>query len=188
MALIKCHECGSLVSNKAWACPKCGAPIRLYNLKNYILSINLKSLLKSNKFIGITLLICSIIALYIGVIELAFSHDLFCIRGLKSGNLYHYSRNYHQIYTDLFHNEKLYVTFRDYLFYSIGYTILGIILLWFAKKRLFSKLNNLYYILVIIASISIIGYNSYCDKKECEIRAHSIELNFKNHFENKEIM
>ena len=27
MALIKCEECGSEVSDKAVACPKCGAPI-----------------------------------------------------------------------------------------------------------------------------------------------------------------
>lgn len=27
MALIKCTECGNNVSNKAEACPKCGAPI-----------------------------------------------------------------------------------------------------------------------------------------------------------------
>ncbi len=29
MALIKCKECGEKVSNKADACPKCGAPFRL---------------------------------------------------------------------------------------------------------------------------------------------------------------
>lgn len=29
MALIKCKECGETVSNKADACPKCGAPFKL---------------------------------------------------------------------------------------------------------------------------------------------------------------
>ncbi len=27
MALIKCEECGAMVSEKATTCPKCGAPI-----------------------------------------------------------------------------------------------------------------------------------------------------------------
>lgn len=27
MALIKCYECGAMISDKALDCPKCGAPI-----------------------------------------------------------------------------------------------------------------------------------------------------------------
>jgi DNA-directed RNA polymerase subunit RPC12/RpoP len=27
MALIKCHECGGQVSDQAWTCPHCGAPV-----------------------------------------------------------------------------------------------------------------------------------------------------------------
>jgi large-conductance mechanosensitive channel len=27
MALIKCHECGNSVSDRAVACPNCGAPV-----------------------------------------------------------------------------------------------------------------------------------------------------------------
>lgn len=28
MAIIKCHECGSQISSKARACPRCGAPMK----------------------------------------------------------------------------------------------------------------------------------------------------------------
>ena len=28
MSLKSCHECGNQVSNKAAACPKCGAPMK----------------------------------------------------------------------------------------------------------------------------------------------------------------
>ena len=41
MALIQCEECKNEISNKAAACPKCGAPTNIYNInkvhkKNFI--------------------------------------------------------------------------------------------------------------------------------------------------------
>ncbi len=43
MALIKCSECGKSISDKAKACPKCGAPINkefnTYALAGFILSL-----------------------------------------------------------------------------------------------------------------------------------------------------
>jgi hypothetical protein len=32
MTLIRCEECGSDISDKAWICPKCGYPIKMQNL------------------------------------------------------------------------------------------------------------------------------------------------------------
>ena len=32
MVLIKCEECGAEISDKAWACPKCGFPKQVKNL------------------------------------------------------------------------------------------------------------------------------------------------------------
>lgn len=32
MTLVDCKECGSEISDQAWACPKCGCPMKIKNL------------------------------------------------------------------------------------------------------------------------------------------------------------
>jgi hypothetical protein len=57
MAMIKCPECGSDVSEKALACPKCGCPID--NLKNDM--IDNKKFNKNYLYIGIFILLLIVI-------------------------------------------------------------------------------------------------------------------------------
>lgn len=85
MALIKCPECESVVSNKAANCPQCGFPIsktekrnkaniRLYVIKRYILNFFVKLSLPFKKIFHykwfliafvVPIVICGILALFL---------------------------------------------------------------------------------------------------------------------------
>ena len=40
MALIKCRECGNLISDKASRCPKCGCPVDIGDETRYRANVN----------------------------------------------------------------------------------------------------------------------------------------------------
>lgn len=68
MALIKCKECGNMVSDRAEACPKCGSPIETRTLsQQHSKYVAKKSSSKNNNKGGLYAIICLLAIIIVGL-------------------------------------------------------------------------------------------------------------------------
>ena len=147
MALIECNECGAQVSDKASECPQCGNPIK--NKSN-----KLKSIIQSeifNKIVGYCCLVSALVCFWVSFSPY-FSPP--------------FSANY-----------SSFDPFPPYIEFDAGFiyfAIIGIVLMWFAKKKLLPNLNSLYFILLIVACVAMGSYRYISSKSECESECEEI--------------